>query len=138
MVILFVALLAVDQATKYWALGHAGSIGLDLAQNTGIAFGLFQNKTLAIIALNILFLGALWFFRQRYFSGSAWQTVGLWFVLAGGSSNCLDRIFRGYVVDFLHLGPIPTFNVADVWVNVGVALLIIHALFISNRNKSQP
>ena len=136
MLVLFSFLLMIDQATKFWARGHAGSVGLDIAQNTGIAFGLFQNNTLAIIALNILFLSALWFVRKRYFSASKWQEAGLLFVLAGGTSNCLDRIVRGYVVDFIHFEPIPTFNVADVWVNVGVALLIIHALLNARHHRT--
>ncbi len=129
MIALFSFLVILDQTTKWWVVQHSHSYGLVLAQNTGIAFGLFQNQTYLIAMINIIFLVAIWFLRERLFSRSPWQTLALWFILAGGVGNGFDRMTRGYVVDFLQVGSIPTFNVADICVNVGVALLLIHFLF---------
>jgi signal peptidase II len=133
---LYAILVIIDQATKWWALSHAGQLGIEMAQNTGIAFGFFQSQTGLIIAVNIIFLFGIWLLRDKLFSASKWQTFALWFILAGGTGNCFDRITRGYVVDFLHLGPIPTFNVADIWVNVGVALLLLHILLNDRRKRT--
>ena len=126
----------IDQASKWWILHHTTNSAIVLTQNTGIAFGFFQNQTGLIIAINVVFLGAIWIFREKWFSASKWQSFALWFVLAGGVGNGFDRIARGYVVDFLQVGPIPTFNIADVWVNVGVVLLLIHFLINGLHQRS--
>jgi signal peptidase II len=49
--------------------------------------------------------------------------VALVLILSGAFGNYLDRVFRGYVVDFIHVPHWPVFNVADVFVTAGVALL---------------
>jgi signal peptidase II len=58
--------------------------------------------------------------------------MGVCLVLAGGASNWVDRVVRGSVVDFLNVGvgPLRTgiFNVADVAIMVGVALLLVGGL----------
>jgi signal peptidase II len=134
LIALYLALLLIDQITKWWALHYFTTAGPALAQNTGIAFGLFQEHLGIIIAVNIIFLVGVWLLRAHFFSKSKLQTLALWFILAGGTGNCFDRITKGYVVDFIHWGPIPTFNVADIWVNIGIALLLLH-LFLDDRNK---
>ena len=134
MIALFSVLVLLDQVAKWWVLQHASSLGLVLAQNTGIAFGLFQDQTAAIVLINVAFLAAIWLLREKLFAHSQLQTLACWFILAGGVGNGFDRLARGYVVDFLQLGAIPTFNIADIWVNVGIALFLFHFL-IYDRPK---
>ena len=136
MIALFLTLLLLDQATKAWVLEHSVTHALFLTQNTGIAFGLFGNQTGYILIANILFLVSIWLLRERLFSESIWQRLALVFVLAGGVGNGFDRLARGYVVDFLQCGPIPTFNVADVWVNIGVVLILLHFFIYDRRPRS--
>jgi len=50
--------------------------------------------------------------------------LGLVLILAGALGNLGDRLFRGYVVDFIHVSHWPVFNVADICVSVGAALLL--------------
>jgi signal peptidase II len=50
--------------------------------------------------------------------------VGLVLILGGALGNTSDRVIRGYVVDFIHVPHWPVFNFADVWVTVGVALVL--------------
>ena len=50
------------------------------------------------------------------------------FILAGGLGNLADRVFLGFVVDFIRLPGIPVFNFADVYINIAVFLLILHLL----------
>ena len=54
--------------------------------------------------------------------------LALLLVTAGAVGNYLDRILRGYVVDFMHVEHWPVFNVADIYVTLGVALLAISML----------
>ncbi len=136
MIALFSILVLLDQVAKWWVLQHANSFGLVLAQNTGIAFGLFQDQTAVIVLINIAFLAAIWLLREKLFAQSRVQTLALWFILAGGVGNGFDRLARGYVVDFLQLGPIPTFNIADIWVNVGIALFLFHFLIYDRPQRT--
>ena len=56
-------------------------------------------------------------------------------ILAGGLGNLIDRVFRGYVVDFIATPFIATFNIADSLVVIGVFLLLISEIIDSIRNK---
>jgi signal peptidase II len=75
---------------------------------------------LAVGALAIVSVGAL------LLSGrvSGWARAGLLLVLAGAIGNYADRLWRGYVVDFIHVPHWPVFNVADVLIVVGGALVL--------------
>jgi signal peptidase II len=70
----------------------------------------------ALAALTVLLL------RRRQLDGT---TAALVLLLAGGAGNYGDRLFRGYVVDFIHVPHWPVFNVADAYVSVALALLLL-------------
>ncbi|MFC1947281.1 signal peptidase II [Chloroflexota bacterium] len=109
-------------------------------QNTGSSFGLFQGQNLILtivafvgIAL-ILGLGVV--ITLRYPSLDTWYTkfvLGL--ILGGTVGNLIDRLARGYVTDFIDVGPWPTFNVADSSMVCGIILLALFFLF-SKRIKA--
>lgn len=135
-------LVGCDHVTKYAAKadlqGHSpkpliGSL-LDLryVENTDVAFNLLRTVPervrgpllLVLGGLGALALSSLLVLRP----GRAMTRAALLLVLAGALGNTLDRLFRGYVVDFIHVPHWPVFNVADVCVTVGAALLIWPAL----------
>ena len=101
-------------------------------RNTGAAFSFLSDaggwQAYFFITLALLLSGALifWLWRERY--GSTVISLSLSLVLGGALGNCFDRLFRGSVVDFLdfYLGAYhwPAFNVADIAICMGVALLI--------------
>ena len=67
--------------------------------------------------------------------------TSLMLMFAGALGNAIDRIFRGYVVDFIETTFIsfPVFNIADIAITVGAVLLIIYILFFDKtENNSQP
>ncbi len=130
---LFLLLLILDQVSKYIFAHLRPEI---LSQNTGIAFGLFNESTYLIILFNCLLLLALFFFRKQIFGNSSWQKLAFVFIMAGGLGNLLDRVLLGYVRDFLNLLTIPTFNLADVFINIGIALLLF-SLFFPKKEVSQ-
>jgi len=105
---------------------------LRYVENTDVAFNLLRwvpadvraPLLIATGALAILALGAL-LWRG---GGTGWGRVGLALVLAGALGNYADRLARGYVVDFIHVTHWPVFNVADILVTVGGALVLLQGL----------
>jgi signal peptidase II len=134
---------AADQASKVWAVRNLplfelrevvpGFFGLVHVRNTGVAFSLLSNLDSRwvhpfLILATVLAMGAvLAYIAFLPCRGAA--PVGLGLILGGAIGNLIDRARLGYVVDFLDLywgnHHWPTFNVADVGISVGVALLLI-------------
>lgn len=141
--ILVFILVVLDQITKWLAVTRLagqdsyvlipGVFELQYLENRGAAFGILQNQQWLFILLFILFLIAAIYFYVRMISIPRFvplQMIAL-FVVAGGLGNIIDRIFRGFVVDFFYFSLIdfPIFNVADIYVTVSMAFLFIFILF---------
>jgi signal peptidase II len=146
------AVVLVDQATKILvdttlSPGSAvpvveGFFRLVYVRNSGAAFGLLRNSgvpfVLISIAASILVLLYLFIISPR-------RTLGrhaLALILGGAVGNMVDRIFRsGEVVDFIEIGISqrlrwPAFNVADIAVTVGVALLVVEFLWDTKQSRT--
>ncbi len=110
---------------------------LTYVQNKGAAFGLFSGWLgflLAIGATVILLILYFYFCCPR----SVWSLqIALGLVLAGSMGNIFDRVFLGYVVDYVDVGFWPVFNLADVMINCGVFILIIKFILGEKRNASR-
>lgn len=89
-----------------------------------------------IIILNILIICFLLrFLIKNYKDIARIVKISLIMILGGGTSNLIDRIFRGYVIDYIDINKIisyPICNIADIGVVIGVSLLIIYVI-IKNR-----
>jgi signal peptidase II len=128
-----------DHATKLAAkaaLGEGRSVSLvpgllDLryTENHDTAFSLLRllglsssSATLSILSLIALgAVAAFWWSRRKM--ATRLEHLGFALAVSGAIGNVIDRVFRGYVVDFIHLHHWPVFNVADVAVVVGLALV---------------
>ena len=140
-----VFLVCLDQASKAWAaavLKGNSSIPvlpgvLELyylyPENKGIAFGMFQNSAgVLLIVTGLLMLLLLWVFHKvpktRYFF--LIHLVCLLF-FSGALGNLLDRVCRGYVIDFLYFSLIsfPVFNLADTFVVAAAILMVLSGIF---------
>ena len=139
-----VALILLDQGTKLWALASLkpiqrmtlmeGFMDLTFVENRGVAFGMFSGQRWFILLLTgIIAAGLIWFYvtmpkKKEYFP----LRVSLVLVLSGAIGNIIDRLFRGYVVDFFEFTFFewPVFNVADIYVVVGVILLALMIIFV--------
>lgn len=104
-------------------------LGFDLTRvtNDGIAFGLFGDTGALVILVTVVALGAVlaWFALAAPRPG-LWLGVGL--LLGGAAGNLLDRLGDERVTDFLDPPLWPAFNVADVAITAGVAVLVLIAL----------
>jgi signal peptidase II len=136
----------VDQLVKYWVitgleLQARGSIpvlpvfSLTWVENRGVSMGMLTADTEVgrwlLVGLTglIATVVAVWIRRERHWP----EAMALGLVLGGALGNIVDRIRFGYVVDFIHLHAGPwsfyVFNVADAAITLGVALLLVRALF---------
>jgi signal peptidase II len=137
----WVALLAValaalfaDQLTKHivssrLALGEEvaviGPFSIHHVQNSGIAFGLFASATSFVILLTGIAVAWMLLFFARSGARHPILPVGLGLVIGGSGSNLVDRVRLGHVTDFLDLRFWPAFNLADTFIVVGVAVLLV-------------
>lgn len=137
--------LFVDSVSKAWAALALRSedvvlvpraLELTYAENPGVAFSMFAEAPslvrLGVLPALALAAALLFFFRASSSSGTPLARIGASFVVGGALGNLLDRIRLGHVVDFIHAHAgsaldYPVFNVADVAVFVGVALLVLDA-----------
>jgi signal peptidase II len=128
------AVLLLDQATKAIVESRlvpgeqvelVGPIGLTLAHNEGVAFGLAGGSALPVIAFAVLALAFVGFLLARNPSvPGMWVAVGL--VAGGALGNLLDRLRAGEVTDYIEINyPWPPFNLADVAITVGVAVFAL-------------
>lgn len=119
-----VLVIAIDQITKQWISNDPiNSIFISWHENYGISFGIAAPNHLVLLAI-ILFIGLLlflFFFQKNY---SSIYYLGLIMSIAGGCSNLIDRINFGFVRDFITISILPIFNLADVCIVLGVALII--------------
>lgn len=129
-IFILLIILLIDQLTKSILINKNISIipnflELNYTQNTGVAFGVGNKNILIIIILNILVLGLIIkFIKKNELNNKI--LIPLFIVLAGGISNLVDRVFRGYVVDFININlfNFPNFNIADISIFIGILILI--------------
>lgn len=121
--ILGTILVLLDQVLKKYFTENSyyfTFFSLHFVKNTGMSFGLMQGKVIIMILFSFLFLGMLWLFRNEFKDCKYF----LMLLSAGTVGNLIDRIFRGYVVDFFDLGWFPVFNLADAMITIGTAGII--------------
>jgi signal peptidase II len=135
-----IALVGCDHATKLAAESALrdrvavavvpGVLDLSYTENRNVAFDALARLSLhpppSVLAAFALaataFILAAWVRRRR----AAWPVhAGFALVVAGALGNALDRVTRGHVIDFIHVRFWPVFNVADVLVVAGLALLVL-------------
>lgn len=109
--VILVALLAIflDQIAKFWVKNN-----VSYDRNYGAAFGLFQGWNFLFILTAILVSLIILYYSKKY------DSYFLGFLLGGTVSNLIDRLVYGYIIDFIKIWIIPSFNFADVFNIVGV------------------
>ena len=142
-------LLTADQFSKLGirsnlAIGESlfevGFFRLTRVHNTGAVFGLFQGQSflltiIASVGVAALLLYALFFHRKLPFLGSRLGKLGLGLVLGGTVGNLIDRIYLGYVTDFIVVSIWPVFNIADSAIVVGVIILIYSLIGLARAGE---
>lgn len=131
--------VVADQATKWWISrlippGQTRTVLPTMLHfthvyNPGAAFGLFPSQQWLFISAAVAVLVYAWIERAQIRKQPVIMQIGIALGLAGAIGNTIDRIWRGAVLDFIDVIVIPVFNVADMAITVGVALVIWAVLF---------
>ena len=141
---LAVLLVGADQWSK--ALAYAGLseritvipglFYLTYLENTGAAFGLFQGQALTLGVVSIVVLAGILYLLLSGKVEDRALVWGLSLIFAGGAGNLIDRLSRGFVIDFLDFSALfgfPIFNLADIYVVVGTGLMMIYIIFFDKK-----
>lgn len=134
--IITASIIALDQITKYLLTGINYKIlpffQLLYVKNTGAAFGILQNSSLALFFLGIMIIGLVLFYLDKI-PNTKYHNIILGIILGGAIGNLIDRIIFGYVRDFIFISKFPVFNIADSAISIGLIIWIIYEL--KNKKK---
>jgi len=143
--------VVLDQLSKLWVVGYlpaytpvdwipqlASFFSFTFVKNTGVAFGLFPQLGGLFTILSALVIVGILVFHRIIAESDLWVYGGLGLVTGGALGNLIDRLARGYVVDFIDVNfwPFrewPVFNMADSAIVVGVAILLLDAFLLSEE-----
>jgi len=138
-------IILFDQSSKFLVLNKLGFerslniipsvLNFTLVKNKGAAFSLFSNSTNLLTITSVMASLILITIILKSPPKSYWNFIGLAYLLGGTIGNGIDRLFKGYVLDFLEIVPIdfPIFNLADVSINIAIICFIIDI----NKHKSR-
>lgn len=133
-------LIILDQAVKGYVVKEIplGSmrrfipkvVSLTYLKNSGAAFSMLENQQWFFTIITLIAMGAAFVYLYRHIKGSIWLLLGLTLIISGGIGNFIDRLRQGFVVDMFHLDfmNFAIFNVADIYLTIGVGLLLIYLL----------
>lgn len=148
-IVVGIILTVADQLIKLWALSSLEPVGsitiienifsLTYVENRGAAWGMMAGaKWYLIIMPIVIIVAAIAYLIIKKLS----DPLLLWSVMlivSGGLGNLIDRIFRGFVVDYLHATFIdfPVFNLADCCITIGAGLLILYVILSEIKERKE-
>lgn len=135
--------LLIDRLTKIYAVNNLMEKNIDgklfnltYLENRGAAFGILQDKRMVFIILtSAIVIYLLYYFVKNIKTSPRILNISLAMIISGAIGNFYDRLIQGYVVDFIEFSFVkfPVFNVADILVTVGCALMIIYIIFHGDK-----
>ena len=139
---LSIFIVLIDQFTKYLMFYNNKSFinkdfllfKLDFIKNYGAAFNIFSGSRIFLSLISILFSILLIYLIFRKNTLKLFDLYAYSFILGGTIGNGIDRIYKGFVVDFINLNIInfPVFNIADISINIGF-IFLLYNIFKNNR-----
>ena len=140
---LFLSILVIllDQYTKYFMLNNYKTVlnkdliifRLEFVKNYGAAFNIFSGNRIFLSFISIIFSILLIYLILRKNNFNSIDLISYSFILGGTFGNGIDRLLRGFVIDFINLKFIhfPVFNIADISINIGF-IFLFYSIF---KNK---
>ena len=139
---LSIFIVLIDQFTKYLIFNNYKIFinkdfllfRLDFVKNYGAAFNILSGSRIFLSIISIIFSIILIYLILRKKNLNAIELYSYSFILGGTIGNGIDRILKGYVIDFINLNNInfPVFNIADISINIGF-ILLMYNIFINKR-----
>jgi signal peptidase II len=135
-------IVLIDQFTKYLIFYNKKLFinkdfllfKLDFVKNYGAAFNIFSGSRIFLSLISILFSTLLIYLIFRKNTINIFDLYSYSFILGGTIGNGIDRIYKGFVIDFINLNIInfPVFNIADISINIGF-IFLLYNIFKNNR-----
>ena len=135
-------IVLIDQFTKYLMFYNKKLFinkdfllfKLDFVKNYGAAFNIFSGSRIFLSLISILFSIILIYLIIRKNTLNSLDLYSYSFILGGTLGNGIDRIYKGFVVDFINLNIInfPVFNIADISIDIGF-IFLLYNIFTNNR-----
>ena len=139
---LSIFIVLIDQFTKYLMFYNKKLLinkdfllfKLDFVKNYGAAFNILSGSSIFLSLISIFFSILLIYLILRKNSLNSFELYSYSFILGGTIGNGIDRICKGFVVDFINLNLInfPVFNIADISINIGF-IFLLYNIFKNNR-----
>ena len=139
---LSIFIILIDQFTKYLMFYNKKLFinkdfllfKLDFVKNYGAAFNIFSGSRIFLSLISIIFSILLIYLILRKNTLNSFDLYSYSFILGGTLGNGMDRILKGFVVDFINLNIInfPVFNIADISINIGF-IFLLYNIFKNNR-----
>ena len=139
---LSIFIILIDQFTKYLMFYNYKLFinkdfllfKLDFVKNYGAAFNIFAGSRILLSLISIFFSILLIYLIFRKNTLNSFDLYAYSFILGGTIGNGIDRIYKGFVIDFINLNIInfPLFNIADISINIGF-IFILYNIFKNNR-----
>ena len=140
--IIAVLIIIADQAVKYLVVSgmNVGDTAFSILnlfdityiQNKGAAFSLLSGKLSLLSIISV----ALYWIKKKPTHPLLCTSITMMF--AGAFGNAIDRIFRGFVIDYIQTSFInfPVFNIADIGITVGAILLVVYFIWFDKEDKN--
>ena len=135
---LSIFIFLIDQFSKYFIFHNYKTVinknfylfRLDYVKNYGAAFNIFSGNRIFLSCISIVFSLFLTYLILRKNSSNLYDILSYSFLLGGTIGNGIDRILKGFVIDFINLNIInfPVFNIADISINIGFIILFYSIL----------
>ena len=130
-----IAIIFLDQITKRMVVDYLklhqsiplinNILHLTYIQNTGAGFGILQGWNTILIFISLIIIGVILFHFDKIVKEKQIH-IPIALILGGAIGNLIDRIFIGFVIDFIDFRIWPAFNIADSAISIGAVWLIIY------------
>lgn len=143
--LIIISIVLLDQISKYLAVRNIvingnykffnGLLEFKFVKNYGAAFGILQERKWLFIVITIIVISVLMVYLIKYSAEiHMLNKIAISILIGGAIGNFIDRIRLGYVIDFIQVDIIksinfPVFNIADIFIVIGTALLMIIIIF---------
>ncbi len=142
---LSLAIITVDRIVKFYieeylTVGEMVPVinnvfSITRVQNVGAAFGMFQGMTFLFILAAVMVFGLFIYFYQTVLEDNR-LIIAAGMIIGGTVGNLMDRIYFGYVIDYLDIAFWPTFNLSDSFLVIGMLLLLTYIGFSGKKEIS--
>lgn len=149
-IILIISLVLIDQIVKMLVVQFIeptggitlinGVLSLTYLENKGAAFGLWNSRWLLIGVNIVIIFVIIKLLRSKTYDFTKQMKTAYSLILAGGITNLIDRLFRGFVIDYIDINELfyyPVFNLADICIIVGILIVVVTIVIKTLQKQEQ-